>query len=404
VTGTSLVVTPNATTTYTLTASGTGSVTSTVTVTVQALPTLTWVKTLVYGFGALLSEEKASDTFYMQGDQVGSPSIITDRLGAVMGRSKNLPFGERFGQTGEKSTRRYTNHEDQEGSAIYMQARTYLPAYGKFAQVDPAYDQLKDDPETWNLYNYVTNNPATHTDPDGRRAAIDHYYQSSGTPANWLAWEDSCFGYDGGFTMPSGYAEVWSTVVGGWYLDNGRPYNEPKSQTGDDALSRTANKDQINRINGLINSGDAMRAIHAALAAWGIDTSNVKYIIYDPNCTDYANTSKRGVVTVGPAALGDAGLLGTTLAHEIEVHLNIQAAGGTWHKSSMGRNLNEVQAWDYELKNSSRFGLSSDQISEIQQARTDYYNQLNSYYQQRVNAGNYAMSFGSDFWYWVRKK
>lgn len=52
-----------------------------------------------------------------------------------------------------------------------MQARTYLPAYGKFAQVDPAYDQMKDDPETWNLYNYVTNNPVTHTDPDGRTSA-----------------------------------------------------------------------------------------------------------------------------------------------------------------------------------------------------------------------------------------
>jgi len=51
-----------------------------------------------------------------------------------------------------------------------MQARMYLPAYGKFAQVDPVYDQTKGDPETWNLYNYVTNNPVTHTDPDGREA------------------------------------------------------------------------------------------------------------------------------------------------------------------------------------------------------------------------------------------
>jgi hypothetical protein len=53
-----------------------------------------------------------------------------------------------------------------------MQARTYLPAYGKFAQVDPAYDQTKDDPESWNLYNYVTNNPVTKTDPDGRKIVV----------------------------------------------------------------------------------------------------------------------------------------------------------------------------------------------------------------------------------------
>lgn len=129
---------------------------------------LVWQKTCVYGFGQLIAEETATGTTYIQGDQLGSPNLLTNSAGAVVGKSKTLPFGERFGSTGTTSIRRYTNHEDQPGSAIYMQARTYLPAYGKFAQIDPAYDQTKDDPETWNLYNYVTNNPVTHTDPDGR--------------------------------------------------------------------------------------------------------------------------------------------------------------------------------------------------------------------------------------------
>jgi hypothetical protein len=49
--------------------------------------------------------------------------------------------------------------------------------------VDPAYDQTKDDPESWNLYNYVTNNPVTHTDPDGRQPAlyVDGFLISSGS-------------------------------------------------------------------------------------------------------------------------------------------------------------------------------------------------------------------------------
>jgi RHS repeat-associated protein len=173
VTGTSVTVFPTATTTYTLTATnGTGSVTRTIIITVDAAPVLLWKKSLIYGFGQLLCEENASgpSLIYIQSDQVGSPNLITDGSGTVIGRTKNLPFGERFGAKGTQSTRRFTNHEDQPGSAIYMQARTYLPAYGKFAQVDPAYDQTKDDPETWNLYNYVTNNPVTHADPDGRMA------------------------------------------------------------------------------------------------------------------------------------------------------------------------------------------------------------------------------------------
>ncbi len=182
VTGTSRVVTPTATTTYTLTATspyGTASQSLTVTI----VPILQWKKTLTYGFGQLLCEENASGPglVYIQSDHVGSPNIMTDNTGTVIGRTKNLPYGERFGASGTQASRRFTNHEDQAGSAIYMQARMYLPAYGKFAQVDPAYDQTKDDPESWNLYGYVTNNPVTKTDPDGRMflnegSSQKHYY------------------------------------------------------------------------------------------------------------------------------------------------------------------------------------------------------------------------------------
>ncbi|WP_306589373.1 RHS repeat-associated core domain-containing protein [Geothrix sp. 21YS21S-4] len=122
---------------------------------------------------------------YIQGDQVGSPNLITNASGVLVNRTKNLPFGERLvdGLPGApKSLRRFTNHEeDPDSNAIYMQARTYLAGYGKFAQVDPAYDQTKDDPETWNLYNYVTNNPVTKTDPDGRMTSQGAMLLSTGS-------------------------------------------------------------------------------------------------------------------------------------------------------------------------------------------------------------------------------
>jgi RHS repeat-associated protein len=149
---------------------------------------LSWTKSMVYGFGQLLSEENvtAPTTTYIQSDYVGSPNLVTDSTGKVVGRSRNLPFGERFGSLGTaKSIRRFTNHEDQAGSSIYMQARTYLPAYGKFAQVDPAYDQTKDDPESWNLYNYVTNNPVTKTDPDGRITRVHVTNKATGA-GEWI--------------------------------------------------------------------------------------------------------------------------------------------------------------------------------------------------------------------------
>ncbi|MBI4911358.1 MAG: hypothetical protein HY823_01350 [Acidobacteria bacterium] len=202
--------------------------------------TLEWKKSCVYGFGQLLSEETADGTRYIQGDNLGSPNWITDGAGIVVGKSKNLPFGERFGSEGATSIRRFTNHEDQPGSAIYMQARMYLPAYGKFAQVDPAYDQTKDDPESWNLYNYVTNNPVTHSDPDGRAFII-----SDGKGGHRWATGQEESEYEGQLGLAPGATLI--ILTGGDKKSTGGKAPAPQGQSGTDTpaaeLSQTKTED-----------------------------------------------------------------------------------------------------------------------------------------------------------------
>ncbi len=223
VSGNNVTVFPTATTVYTLTATNAaGSVTRNITITVDGAPVLHWSKTLVYGFGQLLCEEHASGPalIYVQSDQVGSPNWITDASGNQINYTKNLPFGERLVDTSpsaSQSIRRFTNHEeDTDSNAIYMQAREYLAAYGKFAQVDPAYDQTKDDPESWNLYNYVTNNPVTNTDPDGRTyygedmaAAQGHILAMQG-----FSFDGTDPGFRGGYTISGGSAALaWRDIA-----------------------------------------------------------------------------------------------------------------------------------------------------------------------------------------------
>jgi len=48
-----------------------------------------------------------------------------------------------------------------------MQARFYLPMYGRFASPDPARDQHFEQTQSWNIYSYVQNNPIMATDPAG---------------------------------------------------------------------------------------------------------------------------------------------------------------------------------------------------------------------------------------------
>jgi RHS repeat-associated protein len=48
-----------------------------------------------------------------------------------------------------------------------MQARMYLPSWGRFASPDPARDQHFEQTQSWNIYSYVQNNPVMNTDPTG---------------------------------------------------------------------------------------------------------------------------------------------------------------------------------------------------------------------------------------------
>jgi RHS repeat-associated protein len=168
---------------------------------------------MVYGFGRLLSEERPVGPRYVQGDQVGSPNLLTDALGVVTSVSKNLPFGERFvnlGEVGEKSLRRFTSHLDQPGSVIYMQARDYLPVFGRFAQVDPEYDQKVYSKDSWNLYGYVANNPVTHVDPTGKQDqnfdAAKYENSEAGrqrAASDQKDLEKGAIGHDGSITIAS---------------------------------------------------------------------------------------------------------------------------------------------------------------------------------------------------------
>ncbi len=63
---------------------------------------------------------------------------------------------------------------DAESGADYFGARHYAQSLGRFMQPDEVFvDQNKSDPQSWNLYAYVRNNPASNYDPDGRGCEQD---------------------------------------------------------------------------------------------------------------------------------------------------------------------------------------------------------------------------------------
>ena len=78
---------------------------------------------------------------------------------------------------GGRRSRSTGKERDAETGLDYFGARYFSAAQGRFTSPDgPLIDQTTDDPQSWNLYSYVRNNPLIFTDPTGN----DCVYVNSG--------------------------------------------------------------------------------------------------------------------------------------------------------------------------------------------------------------------------------
>ena len=115
-------------------------------------------------------------TCYVTTDHLGSTRLVTDQNGAVIARHDYAPFGEEvtgrgagWGPGTDNIHQKFTGQErDTETGMDFFQARYYGSALGRFTSPDPwnaGADPMN--PQSWNMYAYVNNNPLNSTDPSG---------------------------------------------------------------------------------------------------------------------------------------------------------------------------------------------------------------------------------------------
>lgn len=144
---------------------------------------------------------------YYHTDALGSVRAVTKQVNGqwqVVARHDFIPFGEEVAPPPAPADKRlFTGKErDTETGLDYFQARYLRVAVGRFTTVDPimAIERNLLDPQQWNRYTYVTNNPLRYVDPDGRYGIDVHYYltytlaaaagYSSDAACN-IAWADA---------------------------------------------------------------------------------------------------------------------------------------------------------------------------------------------------------------------
>lgn len=152
---------------------------------------LSEVTVFVYSSGKLIAEystappEENPTTKWTVTDQLGSPRVLVNSLGEVVSRRDFMPFGEEITPDGTHRTtnlkynfgdnvrQKFTGYQkDEETQLDFAEARMYQNLHGRFTAVDPLLASGKSaNPQTFNRYVYVMNNPLIYTDPTGLQTA-----------------------------------------------------------------------------------------------------------------------------------------------------------------------------------------------------------------------------------------
>lgn len=182
-----------------------------------------------------------------------------------------LPFGEEVGAgvggrtTGQGYSQQdgvrqgFTGYEkDYETGLNFAQARYHSPTQGRFTSVDPeSTGSDENDPQSWNAYAYVRNNPLMFIDPTG----LAHCQTRPDGRCQWVG------DYDGEFDETQGL--YWNAKHQEWespkeYKD--RTYNPTRS------FFLEFNRYPIKKTFGVLYGGSVLAGTGAGLAYAGPST------------------------------------------------------------------------------------------------------------------------------------
>ncbi len=174
-------------------------------------------KEYIYAGSSLLATISGSTTTYHHPDHL-SVRLDTDSSGNVLGQQGHYPFGEQdisICVTSNDTSHKFTGDErDTETNLDHTWFRKYTSAQGRWMTPDPAGLAAVDptNPQSWNRYSYVLNDPLDFVDPLGLEPPCGdpdpHVFNDALQTQNWGDY----YFWSGGIAGLGGLGEV---VTGG---------------------------------------------------------------------------------------------------------------------------------------------------------------------------------------------
>jgi RHS repeat-associated protein len=123
------------------------------------------VTTYYYLGGKLVAQRKGTTLEYLHQDSLNSTSVVSDDDGVLVSSISYLPYGEiRSGSV--PTDKLFTGQRLDDAGLYYYGARYYDPTIGRFVSADPTVPETSN-PQAFNRYSYVINNPISAVDPSG---------------------------------------------------------------------------------------------------------------------------------------------------------------------------------------------------------------------------------------------
>ncbi len=329
--------------------------------------------------GNVMPQKLPEDNFvyFYHPDHVGSTSYVTDYDGALYEHVQYFPFGETW-VSEQSNTERlpylFTSKElDEETALYYFGARYYDPRTSVWQSTDPALGAFVASssvgegvfrPANLALLGYVRQNPVRLNDPSGlepEQPGSSYSYDSSVLPQ----------------------LRIRPRPARTRLLGRHQP----------DRLATTKREIAADLKNRNFN-----RAITRAAEYWNVQRATWTYdpLLTATNETAYAVTiphpTRDPTILVGDRALSDPATLLSTMGHE-RVHVQ-QFHSDNWAAkgNQVSAAVNELEAYDAELRTSGRLGLSRSMIAELRTQRAEWYAIIRkTSYKVRVDGGNYRL-------------
>ena len=153
----------------------------------------------IYAGGKLVSKIASSATNYYHQDHL-SNRLVTDTNGNTLEQLGHYPFGEKWYNSSNDKLMFTSYERDAESGNDYALARYYISRLGRFNSPDPVNGNPAN-PQSWNRYSYVLNDPINLNDPEGEYCQWDDG-TTDDEPEGGGASEDEC--WDQGGTWISG--------------------------------------------------------------------------------------------------------------------------------------------------------------------------------------------------------